>query len=42
MGNKVMAVGFGLLFGVGYFLPLVIPAGAIVLILGAVLVTVDK
>lgn len=42
-GNKVMAVGFALsALGLGLFLPVVIPAGAVVLIVGAVLVVLDK
>jgi hypothetical protein len=42
-GSKVMAVGFGLSpFGLGFFFPAVIPFGAGVLFVGALLVLFDK
>lgn len=42
-GNKVVAVGFGLsILGLGHFLPVVVPAGAVVLVVGVVLVLLDK
>lgn len=42
-GNKVMAVGFGLSpLGLGAFVPVVVPAGAVVLVVGVVLVLLDK
>ncbi len=42
-GNKVMALGFGLSpLGLGHFIPILIPAGAIILIVGAVMVLLDK
>jgi len=42
-GNKVMALGFGLSsLGLGFFLPVVTPAGAILIMVGAVMVLLDK
>jgi hypothetical protein len=42
-GNKVMVVGFALSpLGLGLFFPVIIPAGAVVLVVGAVLVLLDK
>lgn len=43
MGNKIMAVGFGLSpLGLGLFFPALIPAGAIILVVGVIAVVLDK
>lgn len=42
-GNKVFTVGLALSpLGLGFFLPVVVPAGAVVLVVGAVLLLLDK
>lgn len=42
-GNKIMVIGIGLSpLGLGYFLPVLIPAAAIVVFVGAVLVLIDR
>lgn len=42
MGGKIAWSGLGLLFGVSHFIPEVVTAGAIVLIIGVVLLVLDK
>lgn len=42
-GNKVFTVGLALsALGLGYFIPAVVPAGAVVVVVGAVLVVIDR
>lgn len=43
MGHKIIAVGFGLSpLGLGYFFPVLLPAGAIILFVGVVAVVLDR
>jgi hypothetical protein len=43
MGTKVFFVGIGLsTLGLGYFIPLLIPASAIVVMVGVVMIVLDK
>lgn len=43
MSGKIIWTGVGLsALGLGYFLPIVIPVGAIILIIGVVLMWLDK
>ena len=38
-----MAVGFGLSnLGLGFFMPMLVPAGAVIMIVGVVLVLIDR
>lgn len=42
-GNKVIAVGFGLSpLGLGLFFPALVQAGAVVLVVGVVMLLLDK
>lgn len=42
-GNKVMLVGLGLSpLGLGHFIPVLIPAAAIIFVVGAVLAVIDR
>lgn len=43
MGNKIFTVGLALSpLGLGFFLPIVVPAGAIILCVGAIAIVLDK
>lgn len=43
MGTKIAAVGLGLSqVGLGYFSPILVPAGAIVFVVGVVFILLDK
>lgn len=43
MGNKIMAVGFGLSpLGLGFFMPVLLPAAAIIMVVGMLAVVLDK
>jgi hypothetical protein len=41
-GNKIAWTGLGLIFGLAPFLPVVLVAGEIILIIGVVAIVLDK
>jgi hypothetical protein len=43
MGNKIAWVGLGLSgLGLGHFFPILLPVGAIILVIGVILILLDK
>jgi hypothetical protein len=43
MSNKIIWCGIGLSgFGLGYFIPILLPVGAILVVVGVVLLILDK
>jgi hypothetical protein len=42
MGSKVAWSGLGLIFGLAPFLPVVLVAGEIILVIGVILIIIDK